>query len=179
MKRMQCNSVWFEAGPPSLPWPWPRPAADCWKKEINELPRSPNKTPIICAGVAQFVTQDCACLIPLDAASPPGSIPVRKKKKQATANTGEKKEEREGGEKKSRSPKTRLCSNTWRRLRCKRMARIGRFVGRVRWEWIWICFRLLLWFLFMLFRGGEEFSATLFSRWKPSKDNKLIRYFLY
>lgn len=77
------------------------PAADCWKKEINELPRSPNKTPIICAGVAQFVTQDCACLIPLDAASPPWIDTRSKKKKQATANTGEKKEEREGGKKES------------------------------------------------------------------------------
>lgn len=61
------------------------PAADCWKKEINELPRSPNKTPIICAGVAQFVTQDCACLIPLDAASPPW-IDTRSKKKKKKKN---------------------------------------------------------------------------------------------
>lgn len=35
----------------------------------------------------------------------PGSIPVRKKKKQATANTGEKKEEREGGKKRVAHPK--------------------------------------------------------------------------
>ena len=80
------NSVWFEAGqsPCSVSVPEPsvvRPL-DCWKKEINELPRSPNKTSIICAGVAQFVTQDCACLILFDAASTqlrrPGSMVVRK-----------------------------------------------------------------------------------------------------
>ena len=97
------NSGWFEAGqsasssPPPLSlslslsalFPWPESSVvrplDCWKKEINELPRSPNKTSIICAGVAQFVTQDCACLILLDAASTPspspppvGSMAVRK-----------------------------------------------------------------------------------------------------
>ena len=77
------------------------PAADCWKKEINELPRSPNKTPIICAGVAQFVTQDCACLIPLDAASPPGSIPVRKKKNRPLLILGKKKKRERGGKKES------------------------------------------------------------------------------
>ena len=76
------------------------PAADCWKKEINELPRSPNKTPIICAGVAQFVTQDCACLIPLDAASPlwidtRSKKKKKKKEKQAAANTGPGKKRRE------------------------------------------------------------------------------------
>lgn len=36
---------------------------DRWKKEINELPRSSNKTSIICVGVAQFVTQDFVRLI--------------------------------------------------------------------------------------------------------------------
>jgi len=37
--------------------------ADCWKKKINELTRSSNKTSIICVGVAQFVTQDFVRLI--------------------------------------------------------------------------------------------------------------------
>lgn len=77
------------------------PAADCWKKEINELPRSPNKTPIICAGVAQFVTQDCACLIPLDAASPPW-IDTRSKKNRPLLILGEKKKKERGKGKKKR-----------------------------------------------------------------------------
>jgi len=36
---------------------------DRWKKEINELPLSSNKTSIICVDVAQFVTQDFVRLI--------------------------------------------------------------------------------------------------------------------
>lgn len=101
------------------------------------------------------------------------------KKKQATANTGEKKEEREGGKKRVAHPKldcvrTRdggLDVKGWRESAVSLAEFDENGFGYVS----ACCYD----FLFMLFRGGEEFSATLFSRWKPSKDNKLIRYFLY
>lgn len=109
----------------------------------------------------------------------PGSIPVRKKKKQATANTGEKKEEREGGKKRVAHPKldcvrTRdggLDVKGWRESAVSLAEFDENGFGYVS----ACCYDSFL----CCFEGGEEFSATLFSRWKPSKDNKLIRYFLY
>lgn len=58
------NPAWFETGFNSLDaLDATVHLANCWKKEINELSRSSNKTSIICAGVAQFVTQDFVQLI--------------------------------------------------------------------------------------------------------------------
>lgn len=44
---------------PRQPLPPLKQPTACWKKEINELPRSPNKSTIICVGVTEFVTKDC------------------------------------------------------------------------------------------------------------------------
>jgi len=57
------NPAWFAMRPSVSPSIGTVHLADCWKKEINELPHSSNKTSIICAGVAQFVTQDFVRLI--------------------------------------------------------------------------------------------------------------------